>query len=524
MDPTDVDAFDHDISANLVGVLAEILSNVTDGREIVRELISNACAREVGAGHITISVYESDLGLSIAVEDDGIGMDYTRDRDNPGRLDRFLDIAYGAQAGLTADEFSYKGLGAKLLHNSRFATILTSTGKSPWYRVEIHEPKAAIEDEHKVRRPHIEKVPEVRPHGTKIEVRGYGGWNEIPEDFEMDELEDYLRYFSAVGFTRPRELPKITLRVKGKTKEVPTGFPFIKPPPPGSKRTFVLAEPLRLADRGVSIEVRGGATVDTGINDLVESTGGAMVAWRGIPYFWLDGRRFEKVLGVQADFLRFVVDSDDIRLNTSRSDLDYGHRSTDAFLELVNEAARRIKATPGFKEYDTAWHQDSDEKAAKLMDRAKDELRKAQMVLLDGRAIHAEPKNETDTAAILWKLEGASALPFRTFQTLRYAGSPKGIDLLIDFQETPDSQRFNPVYCEVEYKFSSFYKHKHSLAQTSLCICWDYDRPGFSDAEVHEVEGKPWKFLLTVGEHQLTVYRLSRFPRITVGKVKTEGT
>jgi hypothetical protein len=519
---SETDSFDHEISANLVGVLAEIISNVTDGREVIRELLSNACAREVGATQITVSVYESDFGLAIAVEDNGVGMDYTGDRDRPGRLDRFLDIAYSAQAGLTADEFSYKGLGAKLLHNSRRAVIETSTGGGQAYRVEIRDPKKAIEQERKVRKPSILSIKEKRERGTKIEVLGYGGWSQLPEDFEGDELEHYLRYFTAVGFTRPRQLPNITLRVKGKSRVVPTGFPFIKPPEKGSKRTFVLSEPLRLSREGVTVEVRGGGTVDTGANDLVEGTGGTMVAWRGIPYFWLDGRHFEKVLGVQAEFLRFVVDSDDIQLNTSRTELDYGHRSTDTFLDLVNEAAGQIKAMPSFKEFDTVWHQDSDEKAAKMMDKAKENLRKSQMVLLDGRPIHAEPKNETDTAAILWKLEGADKVPFHIFRTLRYAGSPKGIDLLIDFQESPESERFNPVYCEVEFRFSSFYKHKHNLAQTRMCICWEYDRPGFSDAQIQSVEGKPWKILLTVGEHQLTVYRLSRFPHISVGKAPEE--
>jgi hypothetical protein len=515
---SDADPFDHEISANLVGVLAEILSNVTDGREVIRELLSNACAREVGAAHIVVSVYESDLGLAIAVQDDGVGMDYTGDRNRPGRLDRFLDIAYAAQAGLSSDEFSYKGLGAKLLHNSRKAVIETSTGQLPAYRVEIRDPKTAIEVEKRVAKPSILSIKEKREHGTKIEVLGYGGWNQIPEDFESEELEHYLRYFTAVGFTRSRQLPRIDLRVKGKTREVTTGFPYIKPPEKGSKRSFVLAEPLRLSREGVTIEVRGGATVDTGANDLVEGTGGTMVAWRGIPYFWLDGRHFEKVLGVQADFLRFVVDSDDLHLNTSRTELDYGHRSTDTFLDLVNEAATQIKAMAGFKEFDTVWHLDSDEKAAKMMDKAKENLKKSPMVLLDGRPIHAEPRNETDTAAILWKLDGAGALPFHTFRTLRYAGSPKGIDLLVDFQESAESERFNPVYCELEFRFSSFYVHKHNLAQTRMCICWEYDRPGFADAQVQSVEGKPWKILLTVGEHPLTVYRLSRFPRISVGK------
>ena len=512
--------FEHEISANMVGVLAEILSNITDEREIIRELLSNACAKEVNAKNVTLSVYESQLGLSISVEDDGVGMNYTGSKQNPGRLDRFLDIAYSAQAGLQADEFSYKGLGAKLLHNSRKVTVETSTGVSPSYTLEIDDPKEAIEVEKVVRRPRILEIPQTRPHGTKVHVLGYGGHSEITEEFQHDELKEYLRYFTVVGFTRPRELPKITLRVKGNQEVLEPGFPFIKPPQDDSNRTFILSPPLKLSEGGVSIEVKGGATVDTGDNDLVERTGGCMVAWRGIPYFWLDGRRFEKILGVSGDFVRFVIDSDNIRLNTSRSDLDYGDRSTDSFLELVNRAAHKIQEAPQFKAFLGAWHQDSAQKLAKFMERAKEDLRKARMVLLDGVPLHAEPRNETDAAAILWKLEGAGKLPFDHFQTLRYAGSPKGIDLLVSIKETKEAEKFEPVYCEVENRFSSFSKHGHNLAQTRICFCWEYDRIGFPDAEIHQAEGKPWKLLLTVGEHQLTVYRMIRFPGISIEEAK----
>jgi len=50
----DTEAFEHEITANLVGVLAEVLSNITDEREIIRELLSNACAKEVGAKSVTV--------------------------------------------------------------------------------------------------------------------------------------------------------------------------------------------------------------------------------------------------------------------------------------------------------------------------------------------------------------------------------------------------------------------------------------------------------------------------------------
>ena len=251
-----------------------------------------------------------------------------------------------------------------------------------------------------------------------------------------------------------------------------------------------------------------------------------MVAWRGIPYFWIDGRSFQKILGIPGDFVRFVIDSDNIRLNTARSDLDYGDRSTDIFLDLVNRAAHQISEMPEFKAFYAAWNQDSAEKLAKYMEKAKAELKRARMVLLDGVPIHAEPRNETDVAAILWKLEGARALPFHEFRTLRYAGASKGIDLLVTIRETPEAERFETVFAEVENRFLSFYKHGHNLAQTRIVFCWEYDRAGFPDADVRlAAEGKQWKILVRVGEHQLTVYRISRFPRLSLEaeKDKTEA-
>ncbi len=500
--------------------MAEILSNISDQREVIRELLSNSCAREVGAENVAVSIYESHLGLAISVEDDGRGMDYTMSTETPGRLDKFLNLAYSAQAGYKVDEFSYKGLGAKLLHHSRKVIVETSTGKPPAYRVEIEDPMRALEEEKTVRRPRVLKINETRPQGTHIEVLGYGDLPEITAEFQFDELKEYLRYHTVVGFTRDRKLPKVKLRVKGSEEVLTTGFPWIKPPTDDSHRTFTLDKPLRLSEGGVTLEVRGGATVDTKENNLVDRTGGTMVAWRGIPYFWLDGRRFEKVIGVPRQFDRFVVDSDNIKLNTSRSDLDYGDRSTDLYLGLVNRAAHEIKEMPGFKAYYEAWNKDSAEKLARFMERAKEALRTARMVLFEGKSIHAEPRNETDVAAILWKLEGAGRLPFSHFQTLRYAGSPKGIDILASIQETPEAVRSEPVYCEIENRFSSFYRHSHNLAHTRICFCWEYDRPGFPDAKVQDVEGKPWKILLAVGEHQLSIYQISRFPGISIGPSK----
>jgi len=117
--PIEEEAREHKPVVDSVGVISEIISNISDQRNAIRELLSNAAAKKVGARHVGIRVYESDRGLSFTVEDNGCGMDYTNDPMNPGRLDKFLNIAQGKQAGYTSDEFGAKGLGAILLYNCR---------------------------------------------------------------------------------------------------------------------------------------------------------------------------------------------------------------------------------------------------------------------------------------------------------------------------------------------------------------------------------------------------------------------
>jgi len=66
------------MTIDLVGFVAEIINNISDHRDVIRELVSNAASREVGAKRIEIRVYESDMGLAITIADDGCGMDYAR--------------------------------------------------------------------------------------------------------------------------------------------------------------------------------------------------------------------------------------------------------------------------------------------------------------------------------------------------------------------------------------------------------------------------------------------------------------
>lgn len=90
---------EHRMIIDPVGFISEIINNIGDQRDVIRELISNAASKEIGAKEVDIRIYESDLGLAITVSDNGCGMNYTKNERTPGRLDKFLNAAQGKQAG-----------------------------------------------------------------------------------------------------------------------------------------------------------------------------------------------------------------------------------------------------------------------------------------------------------------------------------------------------------------------------------------------------------------------------------------
>ncbi|MGI0016948.1 MAG: ATP-binding protein, partial [Nitrososphaera sp.] len=195
---------EHKIIVDPVGLISEIINNIADQRDIIRELISNAASKEVGAKKIKIRVYESDIGLAITVTDDGRGMNYTNDPKNPGRLDKFLNAAQGKQAGFQSDEFGAKGFGAKLLYNAERVEVETWDGGENAHRVILNEPRKNILDEKKLSTPYVSKISpvvlNVKGNGTSITVKGWGGNTSIPRDFKLDRLERYLRYYTVVGY------------------------------------------------------------------------------------------------------------------------------------------------------------------------------------------------------------------------------------------------------------------------------------------------------------------------------------
>src|SRR5438045_3883119 len=73
-----------------ISIMRQIILERVHALDLVRELVSNAAAREVRATEIKIKYTVDDAGHIFEVSDNGCGMDYTGVRDAPGRLDKFF--------------------------------------------------------------------------------------------------------------------------------------------------------------------------------------------------------------------------------------------------------------------------------------------------------------------------------------------------------------------------------------------------------------------------------------------------
>ncbi len=114
-----------------ISVMKQLIKERIKPLDLLRELLSNAGAKEVGATEIRINYYVNQHGHVFEVADDGCGMDYTGQKTAPGRLDRFLALGLSATIGQKSDEFSWKGLGSKLAYQSQRVEIETYRANAP---------------------------------------------------------------------------------------------------------------------------------------------------------------------------------------------------------------------------------------------------------------------------------------------------------------------------------------------------------------------------------------------------------
>lgn len=520
---------EHPPVVEAVGIISEVLSNLGDVRGGIRELLSNAVAKEVGAKRVEVRVYESDKGLAFTVEDDGCGMDYTGD--GRGRLDRFLNIAQGKQAGYISDEFGAKGLGTIFLYNSREVVVETWDGGEFWYRVILRNPRKSVLDDKKLSIPLVHKIPAKAPpinRGTKVSVFGWNNMDSVTKDFKLEELEWYLRYHSVVGYTRietrDTPFPEFAIQVGGARKVLKPGFPYITSDfrdETSRVKTVTFSSiniPKKTVDgKTVKIIVKGGVTTETAKFDLTDYTGGVWLSHNGIPYFRLRANKYARKLGLTDDFVRFVVECDDVRLIMNRSDFSLDEYY-DAFEDAIDNAFEKIKNDQSFLEFYSNRRREIRSEIQERMTRKKEEFISSdkRFVWYKDKRLIAEPESEYDVAALLWILEGLGGLPFKEFKTLQYPGYREGVDLLADIQEEPESEKRLCVYAELERFFSHFLKQKHDPRQMSLAICWKVDGLRGKPGKLQKT-GKPYKHIYSISDVTISVFEISSFPDIFVG-------
>jgi hypothetical protein len=521
---------EHKMHIDPVGFIAEIINNIGDQRDAIRELLSNSSSREVGAKKIEVRIYDSEKGLSFTISDDGCGMNYTKDVKKPGRLDKFLNAAQGKQAGFESDEFGAKGLGTKLLYNSDEVEILTWDGGEYVYRVLISEPYKNLDENKELTKPLVSAIPAnrypMKKKGTSITVKGWAGFHATPREWKIDKMERYLRYFTVVGYTRLQTrdlpLPEFVLYVAGEMKKMQPGFFYIVEDDKAEDPKSVVFGPIIIekktqSGKNVKLILKGGITIETSKFQLTEERGGVWLSLKGIPYFKLPTNKYSRKLNMTDDFIRFVAECDDVTLNLDRSafrdDENYY-----VFQEALDEAFSKIREDSKFEKYYKNRKRELSIELQAFMNEKKKEFSSEDKsyVWYEDKMLLAEPESENDTGALLWILEGRGLLPFAKFKTLQYVGYSKGIDMLVDFQEEKDKEEKNCIYAELERVFSNLIKHKHDPGQMSLAFCWQVDKGKVNIGTITKT-AKPYKYMYSLGDTTIPVFEISSFPGIFVG-------
>jgi hypothetical protein len=285
-----------------IGIFLNLIKERKHPLDLVRELLSNAGARQVNATKIEISYTKDREGHIFEIRDNGCGMNFTGHQRIPGRLDRFLGLGMSAitEKESDYDEFSFKGLGSKLAYQSHKVEIETRFENHPEYFVVVNEPWSSLKRQ-LLPNPRISKYPDSeRETGTRIRVIGHPPHRQ-ENPFTMGEIRTYLLHRTFAGFTKERETPpEITLSVLGTQEVLPFGFPEFR----GiewPKGAVFDEEQNRLVVKIVKdwpklglVILKGFLTWDASRYGL-EKDGlntGLILSARGIPYFELDMEEF----------------------------------------------------------------------------------------------------------------------------------------------------------------------------------------------------------------------------------------
>lgn len=458
--------------------------------DLLRELISNAGAREVGATEIRIKYTVDEEGHIFEVVDNGCGMDYTGNKLLPGRLDKLFGLGLSAIVGIKADEFSWKGLGSKLAFQSRRIEIDTWTGSGDAIKVEINEPWSSIQ-RNLLPKPKVfmYKPEDERKTGTSIKVFGHPP-HRRERPFTIEEIKKYLLHKTFVGFTRTREQsPNITLTVLGNTEHIDFGFPELKFHEEKRGTVFVNEhEPATVSgtNKSILVHMKGFYTWDEKDYSLDKNqlNTGLILSVKGIPYCNLDmekyGSRNLRTARPGVNKCCLIVECDQMQeeMNISRSGL-VDSELTDLCRKAVSKIFKRIESSDEYLAFRRIQEERKAVAGAESLEIKKKNLESGsqkwvvyQSSDLDKPVVLCrEPENENDVLCLLWKLEALNALPFKRFQTLGHAWS--GPDLIVHFQEDEQSNPDRYTSIEVESKFYNYRVHGHKPAQYPRVICWE---------------------------------------------------
>ena len=513
---------DVDPILNELSLMKQLIKERAHPLDLLRELISNAGAKEVGATEIKVKYTVDEEGHIFEVIDNGCGMDFTDNKALPGRLDKFLGLGLSTIVGIKADEFSWKGLGSKLAYQSRKIEIETWSGSGEAIRVEIHEPWSTIE-RGLIPKPRLftYKAEPGRPTGTSIKVFGHPPHRK-EQPFTLEEIKKFLLHRTFAGFTRSRENPpKIVLSVLGKSEVLSFGFPELSFSQAKKGTVFVNEQQhmtLGGTNQSILVKMYGFYTWDDqdyGLDSNQLNTG-LILSVRGIPYIQLDmekyGSRNLKTARPGVNKCCLIVNCDEMQeeMNIARSGLvDSG--KVDLFRVAVAKIFEKIEGSEEYLKFRRIQEERKTVAGAEDLQTKKQNLESEnqrwvvyqQNDSAKPRVLCREPENENDVLCLLWKLEALNALPFKRFETLGHAGT--GPDLIVHFQEDEQSNPERYVSVEVENKFYNYTLHGHKPSQYPRIICWELGKtPKMSISKTD----KKYKSMAVREELQLHIFSL----------------
>ena len=484
-------------------IVKQIVENRKHPLDVVREAITNMATPEVKASKIEIKFYmHPEYGATFIFKDDGCGMDYSDDENNPKRLDKFINLGFADVAGFKGDKFGWKGLGSKLMLNCKKLELTTWSGSpdSLVYKVEINNPRAKILNGI----PEMPKVlifprkPDISDKkGTEITLYGYDGGE---TKYSEQGLEQYLYQRTLVGYTKDdgNNLPQAYLNVDGKEKKLKIGYKLIKKQynEDGtlSWRSVAVDPPIKVektskSGRRVEVVLKGGFTLDTGNFHLspFRDNVGLRLSVLGIPYFELDYNRLKgKQFIIYKSLANFIVECDALKdkLNMDRSGYPQDDDVVKAFEDATRGCFNKLAESEEYEKFFVKRRKEDERQKSNFLSKRKEDLNSPDQEFVfyheenknEDIFLHRVPQNEHDTLALFWKIEGMGKVPFYKFKTLEHTNQ-KGIDVIANFQETEDSEYKYMVAIEFESYFEKFKPHGHNPKQTSMIICWEVKNP-----------------------------------------------